>query len=57
MKSLAGEAWRVLIDDEAIVVPLAAVFRINATAKTVKGFVSQPSDLQVLFNEVSRTAG
>ena len=57
VKSLAGEAWRILIDDEAIVVPLAAVFRINATATTVKGFVSQPSDLQVLFHEVSRTAG
>jgi peptide/nickel transport system substrate-binding protein len=57
VKALAGEAWRVLVDDEAIVVPLAAMFRINATAKTVKGFVSQPSDLQVLFNEVSRTAG
>ena len=57
VKALAGETWRILIDDEAIVVPLAAMFRINAAAKTVKGFVSQPSDLQVLFNEVSRTAG
>ncbi|MCA1570304.1 MAG: ABC transporter substrate-binding protein, partial [Chloroflexi bacterium] len=57
VKSLTGEAWRVLIDEEAIVIPLAAVFRINATAKTVKGFTSQPSDLQVLFTEVSRTAG
>jgi hypothetical protein len=57
VKALTGETWRILIDDEAIVVPLAAMFRINAAAKTVKGFVSQPSDLQVLFNEVSRTAG
>lgn len=56
VQSLTAEAWRILIDDQAIVVPLAAMFRINATAPNVEGFESQPSDLQVQYTGVRRTA-
>jgi peptide/nickel transport system substrate-binding protein len=52
-KALSAEALRVLIDEEAIVIPLAGIFNITAMKKRVSGFVPQASGLQVRYGEVS----
>lgn len=53
VKSLVADAMHVLIDEEAIVIPLAGIFRINVMTKKVHGFEAQPSGLQVRYDGVS----
>lgn len=53
VKSLVARAMQVIIDQDAIVVPLAGVARIAATSSKVHGFQSQPSQLQVSYAGVS----
>lgn len=52
VKAIVGDAMRVLIDDEAIVTPLAGIYRINAMKGAVKGFDTHPSGLQVRYEGV-----
>jgi peptide/nickel transport system substrate-binding protein len=54
-KALTAEALRVLIDEEAIVIPLAGIFNITAMKREVSGFVPQASGLQIRFDGVSLT--
>lgn len=53
VKSLVAQAMHVLIDQDAIVVPLAGIPRIAATSNKVRGFDSEPSQLQVSYAGVS----
>jgi peptide/nickel transport system substrate-binding protein len=53
VKSLVAQAMHVLIDKDAIVVPLAGIPRIAATSHKVRGFDSEPSQLQVNYAGVS----
>jgi peptide/nickel transport system substrate-binding protein len=53
VKRLVGEAMHVLIDQEAVVIPLAGIFRINAMTDKVQGFSPHPSGLQVRYDAVS----
>jgi peptide/nickel transport system substrate-binding protein len=53
VKSLVARAMHVLIDQDAIVVPLAGIPRIAASSSKVNGFDSQPSQLQVSYAGVS----
>jgi len=55
VKSLVAQAMHTLIDEEAIVVPLAGVSQISAS-KGITGFVAQPSGLQVRYDRVALTA-
>jgi ABC-type transport system substrate-binding protein len=52
-KSLAADALDVLVDQEAIVIPLAGIFNITAMKEKVKGFQPQASGLQVRYDTVS----
>jgi peptide/nickel transport system substrate-binding protein len=52
VKSLTADAMHVLIDQDAIVVPLAGVGQISAANDKVKGFVPQPSRLQVRYDRL-----
>jgi ABC-type transport system substrate-binding protein len=54
--SLVAKAMHTLIDEEAIVVPLAGISQISASSDKVKGFVPQPSGLQVRYDRLGRTA-
>ena len=54
--SLVGEAMHELIDEEAIVVPLAGISQIAASSDTVTGFVPQPSSLQVRYDRLALKA-
>ena len=56
VKSLTADAMHVLIDEDAIVVPLAGVGQISASSDKVKGFVPQPSRLQVRYDRVGLSA-
>ena len=56
VKNLVGQAMHSLIDTEAVVVPLAGVSQIAASAKNVSGFVTHPSALQVRYDKVGLTA-
>jgi peptide/nickel transport system substrate-binding protein len=56
VKNLVAQAMHTLIDEEAIVIPLAGVSQIAATAKDVAGFVTHPSSLQVRYDKVGLTA-
>lgn len=53
VKELVGDAMHVLIDQEAVVLPLAGIFRIQGMTEEVAGFQSQPSGLQVRYDTVS----
>jgi peptide/nickel transport system substrate-binding protein len=53
VKSLVAQAMHVLIDQDAIVVPLAGIPRIVATSSKVRGFDNEPSQLQVRYDGVS----
>lgn len=55
VKELVGEAMHFLIDDEAVVVPLAGIFRVTAMTDKVQGFEPHPSMLQVRYDGVSIT--
>jgi peptide/nickel transport system substrate-binding protein len=54
-KALTADALRVLIDEEAIVIPLAGIFNIAAMKEKVQGFQPQPSGLQMRYESVSLT--
>ncbi|MDQ6806608.1 MAG: ABC transporter substrate-binding protein [Actinomycetota bacterium] len=53
VKSDVAQAMHVLIDQDAIVVPLAGIPRIVATTNKVHGFDNEPSQLQVRYDGVS----
>ncbi|HWF52501.1 MAG TPA: ABC transporter substrate-binding protein [Solirubrobacteraceae bacterium] len=53
VKSAVAQAMHVLIDEDAIVVPLAGIPRIVATTSKVRGFDNEPSQLQVRYDGVS----
>ena len=53
VKSLVAQAMHVIIDQDAIVVPLAGIERIVATSSKVRGFDNEPSQLQVRYDRVS----
>lgn len=55
VKALVAEAMHTLIDEEAIVVPLAGISQISAS-KGITGFEAQPSALQVRYDRVALTA-
>ena len=55
VKALVAEAMHVLIDEEAIVVPLAGISQISASSDKVSGFVAQPSALQVRYDRLGLT--
>jgi peptide/nickel transport system substrate-binding protein len=55
VKSLVAEAMHVLIDQEAVVIPLAGLYRINVLSENVEGFQTQPSALQIRYDDVSMT--
>jgi peptide/nickel transport system substrate-binding protein len=52
VKSIVGDAMRVLVDEEAVVIPLAGIYRINVMREAVRGFKPHPSGLQVRYEEV-----
>lgn len=56
VKSLVAQAMHDLIDEDAIVVPLAGIQGIFATSSKVRGFDNEPSHLQVRYDRVSLTA-
>ena len=49
----AAEAEHVLVDDEAIVIPLAATRRLWGVGERVRGFVPHPSSLSQRWDRVS----
>jgi peptide/nickel transport system substrate-binding protein len=53
VKSLVADAMHTLIDEDAIVVPLAGVPQIAASSAKIKGFVAQPSTLQVRYDRLA----
>lgn len=57
VKELVSQAMSILIDDEAIVIPLAGIYRINVMSSEVQGFEPQPSQLQVRYDTVTMTEG
>ena len=56
VQALVGEAMHDLIDEQAIVIPLAGISQISAATDKVKGFEAQPSALQVRYDRVGLTA-
>jgi peptide/nickel transport system substrate-binding protein len=56
VQSLVAQAMHELIDEEAIVVPLAGISQITATSAKVGGFNAQPSGLQVRYDKLGLTA-
>ena len=56
VKSLVADGMHTLVDDEAIVIPLAGVGQIAASSNKISGFQPQPSSLQVRYERVGRTA-
>lgn len=53
VKRLVGEAMHLLIDEEAVVIPLAGIFRIHAMAEEVQNFEAHPSGLQIRYDDVT----
>lgn len=53
VKEIVGNAMHVLIDQEAVVIPLAGLYRINVLTEEVQDFQTQPSQLQIRFDTVS----
>jgi peptide/nickel transport system substrate-binding protein len=53
VQSLTADAMHTIIDDEAIVVALAGVPQLSASSDKVKGFVPQPSTLQVRYDRLA----
>ena len=55
VQALTAQAMATIIDDDAIVIPLAGISQI-AASKNVAGFAPQPSALQVRYDRVAMTA-
>jgi peptide/nickel transport system substrate-binding protein len=53
VQRLAAEAIHIAIDDEAVNVPVAGVFRLYALKKTVEGFVPHPSQTNQSWAQVT----
>ena len=53
----AGEAMHLLIDQEAIVIPVAGLFRLYGMKDTVQGFNPHPSQTNQWWNTVWRSNG
>ena len=53
-RRLAAEAMRIVVDEEAIEVPLAALFRIYGLRDSVDGFVPHPSQTNQSWTRVYR---
>lgn len=53
VRSTTSDALRFLIDRNAIVIPLAGIYRIAVMNKKVQGFQTHPSGLQVQYRQVS----
>jgi len=49
-KALTAQAMSELVDEEAIVLPMAGIFRIDAMSEEVGGYEPQPSALQVRYD-------
>ncbi len=56
VQELVAQAMHTLIDEQAIVIPLAGVSQISATSNKVTGFEAQPSSLQVRYDRLGLTA-
>lgn len=56
VKALVADAMHTLIDEDAIVVPLAGVAQISASSDKVRGFTPQPSGLQVRYDRLALSA-
>jgi peptide/nickel transport system substrate-binding protein len=52
VKSITADALHFLIDQDAIVIPLAGIYRIVVMRKKVHGFEVHPSGLQIRYNGV-----
>lgn len=48
----AGEAMRILVDEERVVIPLAGTYRLYGVNKKVLDFVAHPSGVQQRWNSV-----
>ncbi len=57
VQRLAAEAMHVAIDEEAVDIPVAGVFRLYAMKKTVEGFVPHPSQTNQSWTRVGLKRG
>ena len=48
-----ADAMRYIIDDQAVVVPLAGIPRVSAMKKSVQGFVAHPSSVNTRWDGIS----
>ena len=53
MERNAADAERVLVDEEFIVIPLAATRRVWGVSDRVRGFVAHPSSLSQRWEQVT----
>ncbi len=53
VRMIVAEAMHQIIDEDAIVMPLAGIYRIYGLKKTVQGFTPHPSSLMVRWDGVS----
>jgi peptide/nickel transport system substrate-binding protein len=53
VRSSVAEAMHQIVDEQAVVIPLAGVYRIYGMKKSVQGFVPHPSFLNVDWSNVS----
>lgn len=53
VKQLVGHAMHLLIDEEAVVIPLAGIFRIHVLKENVQNFEAHPSGLQIRYDDVT----
>ncbi|MDP8969708.1 MAG: hypothetical protein M3N52_04275, partial [Actinomycetota bacterium] len=56
-KAKAAEAMHLMIDEHAVVIPLAGIVRVTAHTQRVHGFEPHPSMLQVRYDDVFLTSG
>jgi peptide/nickel transport system substrate-binding protein len=53
VQRLSAEAIRVAIDEEAVTIPVAGLYRLYALKKSVRGFVPHPSQTNQSWTQVS----
>lgn len=56
VKEKTAEALHLMIDEHAIIIPLAGLSRMNAHAQHVHGYESHPSSLQIRYDDVFLSA-
>lgn len=54
VRKAVAEAMHYLIDTQAVVIPLAGIYRIYGMKRTVRGFVPHPSQLMLRWDKVYR---